>query len=389
LRILHLSDHGIPDWRIEKTAISESKLGHEVMFAGPNDGEISYNTKTFSKVYEINWTIAARFGLPLYWNSIKKQTANVINEAKPDIVHAHYIFSAKMISEFGLPFVYNDPECEPIYVRAHIAEATASYRNSSRVREGTLSTMRRIAKAAAWDLIMKHRAITLRTDWQNELISSAPIIVPSNRAAEEIRKTNDTAKLFVIPNFPSMSEVKDFERPRFNTKLSSVFAGYDGSKEILATWYTRRLDGVHELFEDNDIGALAMIGVKGESSAKIKYMGFLPRQSMYEEMFKHSVGLYPTNKHWSHRICSPNKIYEYAHAGLFVLCASSFETVIEDLKGNCAVFEDHDDMVSQLKYYKENLDELYNKRVKTFNIARDNLIWENYEKNIARAYQAA
>jgi hypothetical protein len=130
LRILHLSDHGIPDWRIEKTAKSASKLGHEVMFAGTNDGEINYNTDTFSKVYEINWTPGARFGLPFYWDSIKKQTAKVIKQAKPDIVHAHNFFSAKMISEFGLPFVYSDPECQPIYIRAQVAEATASYKNS-------------------------------------------------------------------------------------------------------------------------------------------------------------------------------------------------------------------------------------------------------------------
>jgi hypothetical protein len=44
-------------------------------------------------------------------------------------------------------------------------------------------------------------------------------------------------------------------------------------------------------------------------------------------------------------------------------------------------------MASQLGYLKNNPEELYNKRLKIFEFARNNLIWNNYEKNIFRAYQ--
>jgi hypothetical protein len=44
-------------------------------------------------------------------------------------------------------------------------------------------------------------------------------------------------------------------------------------------------------------------------------------------------------------------------------------------------------MASKLIYFKENLDELYKKRLQIFGYARDNLIWEKNEKNIIEAYK--
>jgi hypothetical protein len=44
-------------------------------------------------------------------------------------------------------------------------------------------------------------------------------------------------------------------------------------------------------------------------------------------------------------------------------------------------------MVSHLDYFKDNLEELYRKRLKSFEFARANLLWENYEKNILYAYK--
>ncbi|MRN41835.1 MAG: hypothetical protein FIO02_12480, partial [Nitrosopumilales archaeon] len=112
LRILHLSHESLPDWRIEKAAISALNNSHEVAFAGKYTK--NYNNETFSKIYSLVWTAKARFGIPFYWRSVKKQLEKIIREARPDIVHAHNIFSAKMISEFGLPFIYDDHEYWPI-----------------------------------------------------------------------------------------------------------------------------------------------------------------------------------------------------------------------------------------------------------------------------------
>ena len=34
MKVLHLSEYGLPDWRIEKSAITAKREGHDVFFAG-------------------------------------------------------------------------------------------------------------------------------------------------------------------------------------------------------------------------------------------------------------------------------------------------------------------------------------------------------------------
>ncbi|HZA07832.1 MAG TPA: glycosyltransferase [Nitrososphaeraceae archaeon] len=380
-----MSHEGLPDWRIEKSAISASKLGHEVVFAGRKN-PISYNRNTFLKIYEVNWTAKARLGIPFYWHAVKKQIEKIIKDVKPDIIHAHNIFSAKMISEFGFPFVYDDHEYWSRSSRLLIEMAE---------RLTLRSTKGDIAKYIAIDLPTHLRRISINkysirlwTNWEKELVSSTPTITISNRIAEELRlvgNSNNTNRVFVVPNFPMKWEVQALEKPYFHTTLSSAYAGGDGHNK--EKYPNRNMDGLTDIFTNYDIGHLTIIGWEGESAGKVRYTGFVSRQAMYNEMSKHSIGLIPWKKHWSHVFTSPNKPYEYAHAGLFVMCTSCLKPVSETLKENCITFENYNDLVSQLKYFKENLDELYNKRLKIFEFARNSLIWENYEKNIFRAYQ--
>jgi glycosyltransferase involved in cell wall biosynthesis len=139
---------------------------------------------------------------------------------------------------------------------------------------------------------------------------------------------------------------------------------------------------------DNDVGNLTIIGwEKPEAGEKFKATGFLPRDKMFSEMVQHSIGLIPWKKHWSHPFLNPNKAYEYAHAGLFVMLTSDMKSVITILGDNCLPFEDYDDLASKLLYFKSHTDELYEKRLQTFNFARTNLIWEKNEKKILDAYK--
>jgi 2-hydroxy-3-keto-5-methylthiopentenyl-1-phosphate phosphatase len=71
------------------------------------------------------------------------------------------------------------------------------------------------------------------------------------------------------------------------------------------------------------------------------------------------------------------------------MCTSSFSSVIESFGGNCSVFDEYDDLASYLVYYRDNLEDLHRKRLKSFEFARRNLIWEKFEENLFRAYQIA
>jgi glycosyltransferase involved in cell wall biosynthesis len=368
----------LPDWRIEKSALTDLNLGHEVVFGGMKS---RYTGNVFSKVFQIQWTPRARRAVPFYWHSVKKQLEKVLNETKPDVIHAHNIFSAKMVSEFRIPFVYDDHEYWSrlsMLLREMVLKKRTSEDKSVKNMLSQMTSVRRRAINAY--------AIRLWTSWEKEIVSSHPTITVSEQIAAEMRISYHAKNVFVVPNFPMFSEVKDFEKPRFHNSLSSVYAGGDGRN--IDKYPNRNIDDLDNTFLQKDIGNLVIIGWNGTSSSdRISYAGFLPRQDMFQEMFHHSIGLIPWKQHWSHNFISPNKVYEYAHAGLVVACTCSFSVIKEILKEHCVTFEDYADMASKLMYFKENLDELYNKRLQIFGYARDKLIWEKNEKNIMEAYK--
>lgn len=385
MRVLHVSHESLPDWRIEKSAITAANTNNEVFFVGRVSN--SYNRKTFSKIYKISWGAKARFGLPFYWHSVKKQLERVLKETSPDVVHAHNIFSAKMVSEFEIPFVYDDHEFwsrlsmllrEMVIMRGTIEDE--SHKSASLKNLGNqLMRIRRI--------VINNYAIKLWTNWEKEIVSSHPTITVSEQIAEQLRTIYHAKKVFVVPNFPMYSEVKDFEKPHFIDSLSSVYAGVEARGDI--TPAHRKIDGFISTFLEKDIGNLVIIGWNDKSTSnKVKYSGFLSRQDMFREMFNHSIGLIPWKRHWTHDFLSPNKAYEYAHAGLAVLTSSGFEPVKQILKEHCITFDDYEGMATKLMYFKENLDELYKRRLQIFNYARENLIWEKNEKFISEAYRS-
>lgn len=383
LRILHISEGRLPDWRIEKSAISASNLGYETFFMG--DDSINYSNKIFSKLYKIHWTARTRLGISTSWHYLKKEVEKVIKEVKPDLVHAHNIFSAKMISEFGLPFIYDDHEYWSQYPKI-ISEMADTFCWKDKSPENILRIVAIGLPVRLRRIIINRYTLHLWTSWEKEVVSSTPTITVSDKIAEELKVSGNTNRVFVVPNFPTKSETDNIEKPYMHSKLSSVYAGSDGLNKQKVP--SRNIDGITDTFINGDIGELAIIGWEGScSSKKVTYKGRLSRRSMFDEMSKHSIGLLPWRKHWSHGFVSPNKAYEYAHAGLFVGCTSTFETVLRTLKDNCISFEDYSDLVSQLEYFRDNLDEFYKKRLKIFEFAKNNLIWEKYEKNIFRAYQ--
>ena len=310
----------------------------------------------------------AMLGIPYYWDLIKKQIKKVIEELRPDIIHAHNIYSARMASEFKVPFVYDDHE----YWSKHVA----------------LIRRRRKKSASAKNLVKKlgrYYVARLYPAWEKDIVSSVPVITVSDKIINDFNEMYHSKHIFLVPNYPTLNEIHDFRRPHQHSELVSIYAGAD---DLDSTTPHRNIQGFPDLFESNDIGNLVMIGPKGQPSQQVRYTGFVKREEMYSEMAKGSVGILPWQGHWFHKYSNPNKAYEYAHAGLFVMCTSSFEEVANTLKENCTTFDDYNSLVSQLGDMKNNMDELYNKRLKIFEFARSKLVWENNEKNILAAYQA-
>ncbi len=76
MKILHLSHNSLPDWRIEKAALTAKKEGHDVEFVG-NQGSL-YENKLFTKIYRINWKSETNLGIFPYWYYLKKKIEKIM-----------------------------------------------------------------------------------------------------------------------------------------------------------------------------------------------------------------------------------------------------------------------------------------------------------------------
>jgi len=378
MRILHLSDDGLPDWRVEKSALTAKKDGHEVFFGG-RLSSITHSA-AFSEIHPIKWTAAAMIGIPYYYHLVKKQIEKLVKQVRPDIVHSHNIGSAKVSHDLGLPVVFDDHEYFRMLSLVNAENIKFQYSTHANSR------LNRTIQSMKLSFISR-QSISNWTKWERDLVSSVPTITVSEQIAQELRKASDgrTQEVFVVPNYPLEAETIAIREPQRHDNLSCVYAGGDDKYKQVTN---RDISGLTNLFLDNDIGNLTIIGWEAESSEKFKATGFLPRDKMFYEMIQNSIGLIPWKKHWSHSFLNPNKAYEYVHAGLFVMVTSDLTSVIRTLGDNCLTFEDYDDLTSKLQYFKTNMDELYDKRLKIFNYARRNLVWERYENNIIDAYKS-
>lgn len=378
MRILHLSDDGLPDWRVEKAALTAKKNGHDAFFGGRLNSN-SHST-AFSELYPIKWNAAALIGIPYYYHLVKKQIARLVKLVRPDVVHSHNIGSAKVSHELGLPFVFDDHEY--FGMLSLVNAENMKFHDSTHEYSGLGRTIHHLKLG-----FISRRSISNWTKWEKELISSVTTITVSEQIAHDLSKlrAGSTKDIFVVPNFPLQIETTEFSQPQPHEKLSCVYAGVDSKYKQVTN---RDISGLPSLFMSHDIGNLTIIGWEAESSEKFKATGFLPRDKMFYEMIQNSIGLIPWKKHWSHPFLNPNKAYEYAHAGLFVMVTSDLTSVINTLKDNCLTFDDYNDLTSKLEYFKTNMDELYKKRLKVFNYARGNLVWEKHEKNIIDAYNS-
>ena len=377
MRILHLSDDGLPDWRVEKSALTGKKAGHEVYFGGRLDDNAK--STIFSEIHRINWTAGAMVGIPYYYHRVKRQIEKLVKQLGPDIIHSHNIGSAKISHDLGLPAVFDDHEYFGMLSRVNAENI--KLQNTQNLKSG-FDRIKQNMKAS----FISQQSISNWTNWEKELVLSLPTITVSEQIANELREVADgkTKEIIVVPNFPLEAEIS-FKEPQDHGHLSSVYAGGDSKHKQVTN---RDISGLTNLFADNDIGNLTIIGWEhAESSEKYKATGFLPRDKMFSEMIQNSIGLIPWKKHWSHPFLNPNKAYEYAHAGLFVMLTADLRSVVSTLEDNCLTFEDYEDLASKLEYFRSNTDELYERRLKIFNYARKCLIWEKHEQKIMDAYK--
>ena len=380
MKVLHLSDYGLPHRRIEKSAITGLNHGYRVFFAGKSPSNDYNDSKIFEKSFPLTWPTNNYnkvllvpyivLGKTSIWNSVKKQISKILEEIRPDIVHAHNLLCAKLISEFDVPMIYNDHEFWSVFIKRKYESKLISNNN-------IFSNKRKN--------FLYNRIINIWSKWESDIVSKYPTLVVSKTIGNEM-KQKYSKEIFLLPNFPLKTESPISQIPEIHDDLNSLYAGIESLKGVSIH---RDITGLDRVFNENDVGKLILIGrTNFQPTERVICKGMLSRNDMYYEMAKYSMGLIPFKMHWSHKYLNPNKAFEYAHSGLHIICTSSLSDVVETLDNNCTTIDDYNDLVTQLLYFRDNKEELYKKRVKVLSFAKENLIWEKYEKNIIEAYKS-
>lgn len=355
MRVLHLSHSGLPDVRVERSAWSSWTAGAEVHFAGPPCIGVALPSDPFSTKSEVKFDLRSKLGEPVASGKLIKRLRRVVAQVKPDVIHAHDIFAGRFAARLGVPFVYDDHEYWSRESLAYMGPADP-----------------------VW--VYKH---FLWKSWENEVLQAADaVLTVSDRIAAEHRKRNQ--RVYVIPNFPRLVEVQSMNEPLSSCSVfTSVYVGTCTPPFVKM----RDTSGLVDLFRGQRLGNLRVVGdTKLRTAPPLFSAGRKSHAETMSEMSQCHIGLIPWRKHWFHPYCSPNKAYEYAHAGCLVVTTSSLEQVRQMLPDRCLTFDDYPQLGRLLLELKMHPDELLERRLDTWMFARERLLWDRYDTMVQELY---
>lgn len=363
LKILHVNDHGVSVPRIINSAKTAKSRDNHVYFCGSSLYSYLEGNSIFDKSYNIGWV--NKKWLWLKWPAIKKSLGQVLDELRPDLIHCHNIFAAKVVSEFDYPFIMDDHELFSLEFKASI------HNSASRIIPN----------------VQFRLASYMCSIWEKKIAERAPIITISQEIANVYRKMSN--KVFVVPNFPTTDAIPIGSNILLHASPDNMVSVYFGADRESNPHEFRNISGLHNTFRSSvDIGSLVRIGIETNTEPNIESLGFLPIREAYEIMQERChIGLVPWKPHWFHKYCSPSKAYEYAHCGLYVMVTHNLQEVVSTMDSHCDTYGDFTELTEKLRYLKNNPDELNNRRKATLDYARRHLTWEKHEQKILDAYK--
>jgi len=368
MRILHLSDVGLPDTRVERAALYAVKKGWEVIFAGGRPAE-SQLLNVFKRIRYRPWYPTEKTGLPFTLRKLKQWLQHLIREEKPDLIHAHDVFAGKVALEVDHPFVYDDHE---------IWASRISYQGAQAVkRNRTL-----IRRAGAWVALRAWRK------WEPQIIQNAPVIAVSEEIAKLYKRIQP--QTYVIPNLPTSQEVAMIPP---NQNITGEFRIAMISRD---DWPLQmRPDRVAlQVWLENRLGArLVFIGPKAIETEEVENHGFVSHEEMLRILSSCDVAL--LGQRWDLPLYSfQNRFPYFLHTGLKVIVPLEDITEVNfsrqyDVGWSWNSSSELKELIQQLtqQYHADeknwNLD-----KVRVRKVAKDHLLWEHYANQLEKAYEA-
>lgn len=369
MRILHLSDAGLPDIRPERSALYARKKGWDVIFAGgrPVQGQ-TFNA--FQKTFYRYWRPQEKTGFPTFLRRVERWVRKLIREENPDLIHAHDIFAGKVALNVGFPFVYDDHE---------IWGSRIAYQGSNVIkRDRTL--LRRIA---TWYAIHNWRK------WEPTILRSAPIIAVSEEIAQLYRRVQPNT--YVIPNVPTQQEVSMIPP---NTNIDEEFRiAYISRHE---TPLSQRNDAsALRLWLENQFGAkLVYIGPTVIETKEVINHGFVSHGKMLEILATCDAAL------MGQQLPLPlysiqNRFPLFLHAGLKTIVHENMIVEARFCTQNSVgwVWHSADDLKAIINRlvqdFSNDVEEWNRDKQRIRGVADQHLLWSRYSDQLEQAYNTA
>jgi len=328
LRILHISQGGLPDLRIEKNALTMKKEGHELVFLGST--KVKYqNLQAFDRVNHQ----PIKNDLDLALNPIvKRRWRERIDKINPDIVHAHNAPVAQFLLGSDYPVIYDDHE--------YWSKQTFKFKERKMPRG--------IASRPIVHLIPK---------WERALVQRYPTLTTTFNTANEHRRIGRWVK--VTRNVPLLQQIKDL--PVVERSNDLVYLGCDYNRPKFHAH--RNMKGLRKVIDFQIVCGLT-------------------HRTMMEKLTEFKIGLTPWLLHPWHKYSDANRNYEYLHAGLQVVVNREIKPLFKE---NPYVHP-----FNNYKNIREIIDSIPEEdTTRIMKYAQDTYLWENQERIIREAYKIA
>ena len=369
MKILHFSDAGLPDTRVERSALFSKQQGWAVVFAGGRQPQKQI-FGAFDTIHYRYWKPSEKTGFPGTLHQVRGWLKRLIQNEGPDVIHAHDIFAAKVARDVGHPFVYDDHE---------IWGSRISYQGSQ-VMKRNRTPLRR---TATWFAIRNWRK------WESEIFRAAPIITVSEEIAKLYKRIQPNS--FAIPNLPVREEVELIPP---NKNIDDAFRiGYVSRHRLplaqrwdtvaLTLWLQHRFNAT-----------LVFIGPKIIETEEVENHGFVSHKEMLQILSTCDIAL------MGQMTILPVYSYEnrfalFLHAGL--------KTIVPDSKINEVKFCNKHKvgwswgsastllatLRQQVSEYQKDIDGWNQDKTRVRSIAQKHLLWNYYEDRLREAYETA
>ncbi len=326
MRILHTSHTGLQDPRVERTAMTMKKEGHEMIFLGA--GKIKgQGLGSFEETHYIPIPSTFRVAVD---PRFKKKWLKTIDAIKPDVVHAHNLIAGAMMLDTEYPVIYDDHEnwgrqLFKFYVRGFI-------RN-----------------------IFSQPMVMVTPKWERKVLTKYPVITVSE---ENLRDHKRYAKhVSITRNYPYLFEIESLPNPI--DRKGNVYVGYDFNHRRFLPH--RNMTGLRDIINLDVICGL-------------------PHKEVMRNLLNYKIGLVPWIPHIYQKYMDPNKIFEYLHTGLPAVTNSIVKRCISD-DPYVYSFEDY----SEIKQVIDGIGDPDSGKI--MDHARANYIWDKQEDIIKSMYK--